>query len=102
MDPLEQARQLFFEALAHQQGHRLVQAEALYRQALALAPDRVSILVNLSAVLVTQHRFAEALPFCRRALELEPDHPDARQHLTLCEHDAQAGDDPLARLDREL
>lgn len=101
-DPLEQARRLFFEALDHHRAHRLAEAEALYRRACELAPERVSILVNLSAVLVTQHRFQEATEFCRRALAIEPEHPDALEHLALCQRDAGSPASALAQLDREI
>jgi tetratricopeptide (TPR) repeat protein/SAM-dependent methyltransferase len=101
LDPLEHARRLFFEALDHHAAHRWTEAEALYRHALALAPQRVSVLVNLSAVLVSQHRFDEALPYCRQALAIEPQNPDALQHLALCQPRPTA-EAALAALDAEL
>jgi SAM-dependent methyltransferase/tetratricopeptide (TPR) repeat protein len=101
LDPLEHARRLFFDALDHHAAHRLNEAEALYRQALALAPQRVSVLVNLSAVLVSQHRFDEALPYCRQALAIEPHNPDALQHLALCQPRPTA-EAALASLDAEI
>lgn len=59
MNPMEQARALFEQAIEHHRNQRLDAAERLYRQALDLVPDRVSLLVNLSAVLVAQGRTGE-------------------------------------------
>jgi SAM-dependent methyltransferase/Tfp pilus assembly protein PilF len=101
LDPLEHARRLFFDALDHHAAHRWNEAEALYRQALALVPQRVSVLVNLSAVLVSQHRFDEALPYCRQALAIEPQNADALQHLSLCQP-RPSPEAALAALDGEV
>ncbi|AOH36247.2 tetratricopeptide repeat protein [Luteimonas sp. JM171] len=95
MDPMERARMLFEQALEHHGRQRLEAAEKLYRQALELIPDRISLLVNLSAVLIAQGRAEEALEYCQRALELEPGHPDASEHLAACR---QAALEPAARL----
>lgn len=84
MDPLEQARALFMQALEHHNAQRLVDAERLYREALAHAPDRVSILANLAVVLASQGRLAEARSPCERALALEPGHGDAQVVLAAC------------------
>src|SRR5690625_2632753 len=95
MDPMEQARMLFEQALEHHGRHRLEAAEKLYRQALELIPDRISLLVNLSAVLIAQGRAEEAFEYCQRVLDLDPGHPDASEHLAACR---QAALEPAARL----
>lgn len=84
MDAFENAKTLFLQGLAHHNAGRLAQAEALYRQAHALLPSRVSVLVNLAAVLLQQQRAAEASGFCERALAIEPDHPDALELQAAC------------------
>ena len=61
MTDLGKAQELFFSALEAQKNGDPGGAENLYRQALALAPDRPSILNNLAAVLQSQGRHAEAL-----------------------------------------
>lgn len=86
MTVMDQARALFFEGLAHHERHRFAAAEARYREALALMPDRVSVLVNLSAVLIAQSKFDEAAALCRRVLVIEPDNTDCRAHLDACRH----------------
>lgn len=78
MNSLEQAKALFFQALEQHTQDRLVEAEALYRQALALAPERVSILTNLGVVLLRLGRAEEAGAFAERALSFEPDCSEAR------------------------
>lgn len=84
MSSFEQARNLFLQALALHQAGRFAEAEALYRQAHALMPDRVSILANLATVLLEQQRPREAWGFCERALAIEPQHPEALAARALC------------------
>lgn len=86
MSDMAQAKALFFEGLEHHNRHRFQTAEACYRRALALMPDRVSILVNLSAVLIAQSKFDEAATLCRRALAIEPGNTECRAHLDACRH----------------
>ena len=63
MDDLERAKGFFFAALEQQQQGRLHEAEALYRQAHALAPERESVAINLA------QRFPDGTPVWRRAFE---------------------------------
>jgi tetratricopeptide (TPR) repeat protein len=77
MADLERARVLFEQALALHSAERLPEAEALYRQALELAPERPSLLVNLGAVALRLGRGREAQRLARRALLREPDSPEA-------------------------
>lgn len=77
--PLEQAKTLFFSGLqAQQQGH-LDAAENFYRQALDLAPDRLSIANNLAVALHLQGKFAEACEHCTQLLQTHPG--DAELHV---------------------
>lgn len=87
MDRIEQARSLFMQALEHHNQRRLTEAEHLYRQALVLAPDRVSVLSNLAVVLASMQRYAEAQPYCERALAIEPGHVDTQVVLAACLRD---------------
>ena len=102
MDPFEQARNHFFAALEHHNNDRLDEAGALYRKALALMPERVSVLVNLAAVLVRQQRPAEALEFCERALTIEPGHPDALSTRALCNCELSGPEQALQILDQAI
>lgn len=95
MDTLERARVLFYEGLQYQEQHRFELAEARYRSALALAPDRVSILTNLGAVLFARGAFAEADTHARHALQLEPGNADCRALVEACQLTAAS---PAARI----
>lgn len=74
------AQELFFSALEAQKNGDLDSAENLYRQALALAPDRPSILNNLAAVLQAQGRHAEALRCSERLLAIDARDASAWMH----------------------
>ena len=52
--------QIFNAAVRHHVADRLAEAEPLYRQVLALAPDEVSVLNNLGVVLHRLGRNDEA------------------------------------------
>lgn len=73
MTDIARAQELFFAALDAQNSKRLGVAEDLYRRALALAPDRPSIINNLATVLQQQGKFTEADAYCKRLLELAPE-----------------------------
>lgn len=99
MDKLELARSVFLRALEHHNHQRLSEAEALYRQALALVPERMSVLNNLAAVLIGQSRFAEALALCERAAAIEPGHPDTRANAATCRRELASPEHSLQVLD---
>lgn len=102
MDPIEHAKTLFFRALDHHQRGRLAEAEAQYREALALVPERVSVLSNLGAVLVLQGRHAEARQMAERVLAIEPDCVEAHAILAELKRSQQGPQAALADLDRAL
>jgi len=68
----EQARQLFLAGLQALEGKDFAQAEALFMKSLVLAPDRVSILTNLSAVQVVLQKYEPALAGAKKSVEIEP------------------------------
>jgi SAM-dependent methyltransferase/tetratricopeptide (TPR) repeat protein len=80
---LEAARDRFTRALAAHVEQRLDDAERDYRAALALAPDRPSIVFNLGRLLLDRERDAEAEPLFRQALELAPRDHEAAYNLGL-------------------
>lgn len=102
MDPIALARQLFFQALDHHNRQRLDAAEALYRQALTLVPDRPSVLVNLAAVLAANKRFVESAALCERALAVEPGNSGAIANLATCRHALGDGAGALELVERAL
>ncbi|NQV98122.1 MAG: tetratricopeptide repeat protein [Rhodospirillales bacterium] len=68
-------------ALAHHQGGRLAEAEALYRQLLADNPDDADASHYLGLVAHQSGRFAAAVPLITKALALRPDYVEAHVNL---------------------
>lgn len=77
----DEIHHLFGEGVALQQIGRLAEAEARYRQVLALAPHALEANNNLGLVLGRLGRNVEALDFFRRAVELSPDSPIFHNNL---------------------
>lgn len=102
MTTLAQAQELFFAALDAQNRNQLDRAERLYREALALAPDRPSILNNLGAVLQQQGKFAEALTCCERLIALSPDDAGAMNNYGNALAATGRHDEALLQFDRAL
>ena len=65
---LEQAREIFLSGVAHFERGAYEAAHAAFSQALALAPGRASVLLNLGVTAVRLHRHAEAAPLLEQAL----------------------------------
>lgn len=72
MEPLAQARTLFLEGLDHFKASRLADARRCFEQALALAPGRVSVMLNLGITRCHLGEFAAAEPLLRGVTEAEP------------------------------
>ena len=73
----------FAQAMHEHQAGRAAQAEAFYRQALALEPNRPEFHNNLGLVLQAQRKLREALAAHRRAIALAPDLREAHFNLGL-------------------
>lgn len=101
-EALERARELFTQALDHHNRGQFAPAERLYRQALELVPGRLSVLVNLTSVLIQQQRHDEARPFNERALAIDPAHPDAVEHARLLAAGTMGAADRLAASEAAL
>ena len=70
MNKSENAKKLFFEALALIDSSNFQDAELRLREALRLAPGQVSVLTNLSIVLMQQNKRAEARAFAENAIAI--------------------------------
>ncbi|HET9404972.1 MAG TPA: tetratricopeptide repeat protein [Burkholderiales bacterium] len=102
MDPLASARQLFLDALAlHEQGD-LERAECLYKEALALAPERPSVMNNLAAVYVASGKLAEAMALCRKLLQVNPRDEVALLNQGSCQLKSGSAGEALASYDGAL
>ncbi|HKA39088.1 MAG TPA: tetratricopeptide repeat protein [Burkholderiales bacterium] len=102
MDQLEQARQLFLDGLSLQERGDLEQAERLYREALALAPERPSVMNNLATVCLALEKPSEARVLCERVLELNPHDETALLNLGNCHGRLGSARDALHWYDRAL
>ena len=96
------AEQLFYQALAKQQENELADAEALYRNAMQLAPGRPSILSNLAVVLVGLQRHAEAETIAIRLLQADPHDEESLLLLGACQSHLGRKHEALATFERAL
>ena len=102
MDHLAEAKQLFLEALALQEKGDLEQAERFYKEALALAPERPSVMNNLATVYFGLKRYAEAKLLCVRLLEIDPEDAVALLHLGNCQVKLNSAEEALISYERAL
>ncbi len=56
-----------------------------FKKAIEIDPRNVSALVNLGTTLYDMNKRQEAVPYLRKALEIQPDHPDRAQIEELIE-----------------
>jgi len=78
---LPQVERRLYQALEHMHAGRMVQAEALLKEALALEPDAPDLLNNLAATYAATDRHEEAEPIWRAILDRHPDYLFARASL---------------------
>jgi tetratricopeptide (TPR) repeat protein len=102
MDTLERAKQLFLTGLAANERGDFAAAEASLRQALALAPDRTSVLNHLALTLTRLNRHGDAETMARRAVELDGRNVDAWMVLGICSQQLGQFEDALTYYDKAL
>jgi len=76
-----EAQEHYKRGIAHQDAGRIAEAEASYRQSLALDAGQSKAYNNLGCVLQMQGRLDEAVAAFRRALEIDPSLAQAQQNL---------------------
>ncbi len=76
-----QIRLLLDEAVDRHRAGRLDEAEALYRQVLALDPSEANALTNIGTIFFQRGRLEEGVPFLEVSLEAKPDQPNALSNL---------------------
>ena len=82
-DPLEQARERFLAGVGHFEAGRITAARGAFEAALALAPDRPSVLGKLGITLFRLGDWPRAAEVLARALISDPGHAEARVCLGL-------------------
>ena len=102
MSNSENAKKLFFEALALMDASNFPDAELRLREALRLAPTQVAVLTNLAIALAQQNKRAEARDCAERALAINPDSIEALLVLTDCHTRDERFAEALAAYDRIL
>lgn len=81
---LEKAKSYFEMGLAFLTKKDFLNAETNLKNALALAPDRPSILINLSAVYIELRSWDKAKALCEHLLKIEPNYFEGHLNLGIC------------------
>jgi protein O-GlcNAc transferase len=102
MNRLEVAKNLFLEGLALFSSRDYPAAESRFTDALALAPDRVSILTNLSATLIKQKKTAQAREFAERAIQADPQAFEGWLNKGICAFESKAYEEAAASFVKTL
>jgi tetratricopeptide (TPR) repeat protein len=79
---------------------RLKDAESCYRLALDRRSDWPEVQHNLASALTAQYRYEEAVPWCVKALEGEPDNVEALRTLALCQYETGKLESVVETLER--
>lgn len=100
MSDSENAKKLFFEALASIDSSDFPEAELRLREALRLAPGQAAVLTNLSVVLMHQDKRAEAREYAEKAIAISSNSIAALQVLADCHLQDESFIAGLAAYDR--
>lgn len=101
-DALTRARDRFLLGVAHFEAGRLDEAAADFEAALALAPGRPSLLLNLGLTRLHQGRWDDAVVHLQAATAADPAQAGAWVVLARCLGQLGRPDEALAALDRAL
>jgi SAM-dependent methyltransferase/tetratricopeptide (TPR) repeat protein len=99
---LERAKELFSRGLAEHTAGNWDQAEASYREALALAPGRTSLVFNLGRLMLDRERDEEAEQLFNQVLRAAPDDHEAHYNLGVALARRARYMEALAHYDRAL
>ncbi len=99
---LERARDLFSRGLAEHLARNLDQAEKLYREALALAPGRPSLVFNLGRLMLDREQDQEAEQLFTQVLQATPADHEARYNLGVSLARQERFEEALANHDRAI
>ncbi len=81
-DP-ENLRVLSFTALLYSRYGKYDQAEALFKRAIAVSPNRQSTYLDMGSMYATEGRYEDAKTAFKTAYDLDPDYPDARMYYAI-------------------
>lgn len=77
--------QLVVDAVAHHKAGRLNQAEAAYRDALAISPDHAAVTHNLGVVVAAQGNHRSAVGYFDAAIAAEPQYASAHYNRAIAQ-----------------
>jgi len=100
--PKASSAQQWFDAGNAAESHRPEDAQLAYRQAIAIAPDFCDAHINLSALLVEQERFEEAVEACDRGLVHHDDCPELHFNRALALEELRRYRQALLAYERSL
>jgi predicted O-linked N-acetylglucosamine transferase (SPINDLY family) len=102
MPDLEQAKQLFYDALEANRLKDYGRMASLLEQARVIAPDRVSVLTNLSAALLKLGRAEEAGMHAAKSVAIDPENVDGWINAGNACGELKRFDDALRHYDRAV
>ena len=102
MNHFETAKGHFLEGLRLFERQDYVAAEATFRRALALMPDRVSILCNLSGTLIKLGKFSEAKAMAIKAVSIDGSAVDGLLNLGICQSESGQLNEALVSFDEAI
>ena len=82
--PPTAAKQYFEAGLAFFNERKFLDAEKQFMNALLLAPNRLSILINLSATLIELGKWPECQKICQKIIAMDPKNYDGLMNLSIC------------------
>ena len=102
MNVLDKAKQLFLDGLQLLESEQFELAESKLVQAHELVPERLSVLVNLSAVQIKLQKFEQAIATAQKALAIDATHADLWLNLGIAEKAIGSSEQALQYLDQAL
>ena len=102
MTEIEKAKQFFLDGIARMEREEFSVAEHAFRKALTLAPDRASIITNLTAALIKQHKYQEAKALAIQSIAIDPANAEGYLNLGLCHAQMREHEAAIANFDKAL
>lgn len=102
MNALDKAKQLFLDGLKHFASDEFELAESNLMQAHLLVPDRLSVLVNLSAVQIKLEKYEQAKSSAQLGIAIEADQAELWLNLGIAEKALGAHEQAVHHLERAL
>jgi Flp pilus assembly protein TadD len=96
--PADQMQNLFRQGAQHMNAGNAAEAEADFRQAIALDPSFAPAHLDLGLALLKQGKLLDAIASIRKSLELDPASPGAHLFLGIAEYQSHHEEDAISDL----